>query len=292
MWMGGDGASQPTIMNEEKLLEKNAQPRFSSIAFMLEEMGISSKVVVNSLQMPMDFNYDRIYHFFHVMRHLTEFMVFAWLICLDSFLFMVTFLPVRFLSSLLRHLSNFFRRLLLRPVKSRDMAFWVIWKADCFRIMLISITVGLLAVYVQLTQHYHWIRMQSTFKLYVIFNILQVFDRLGCSFGDDLLNTFFNNLLSSGSSTLLYLKKEASIIRWIKESILTPCVVLAYLILHSYVLVIHAVALNVAINSNDSSLIVLLVSSNFVEIKGSAFKNYDKKNLFQIAASGTLSAYI
>lgn len=38
---------------------------------------------------------------------------------------------------------------------------------------------------------YHSIRGQSAIKLYVIFNVLEVFDKLCCSFGLDLLESFF-----------------------------------------------------------------------------------------------------
>lgn len=38
---------------------------------------------------------------------------------------------------------------------------------------------------------YHSIRSQSTLKLYVIFNVLEVLDKLFSSFGLDLLDTFF-----------------------------------------------------------------------------------------------------
>ena len=39
---------------------------------------------------------------------------------------------------------------------------------------------------------YHSIRSQSTLKLYVIFNVLEVMDKLFSSFGLDLLEAFFS----------------------------------------------------------------------------------------------------
>lgn len=46
------------------------------------------------------------------------------------------------------------------------------------------------------------------------------------------------------------------------------------------------IALNVAINSYDHALLTLLVSNQFVEIKGSVFKRFEKDNLFQITCAG------
>ena len=58
------------------------------------------------------------------------------------------------------------------------------------------------------------------------------------------------------------------------------------------------ISLNVAVNSYDNALLTLLVSNQFVEIKGSVFKKFEKDNLFQITCAGaclsspTLSTYM
>jgi hypothetical protein len=57
---------------------------------------------------------------------------------------------------------------------------------------------------------------------------------------------------------------------------------------HTLVMVYQMIALNVAINSYDHALLTLLVSNQFVEIKGSVFKKFEKDNLFQIMCAGTL----
>jgi hypothetical protein len=174
----------------------------------------------------------------------------------------------------------------------------ITWRADLIRIMLMIATVMFLDQFVHITQHYHWIRTQSTFKLYVIFNILQVLDRLCCFFGEDLFTALFGNMLNrffedsnpkqDENSPESENKSNVSKIRTSKlgDYSLTWVIGWIYVIFHAYVLTIHVVALTVAINSNDTSLVVLLVSSNFVEIKGSAFKRYSNENLFQLAAAG------
>lgn len=51
-------------------------------------------------------------------------------------------------------------------------------------------------------------------------------------------------------------------------------------------MVYQTIALNVAVNSYDHALLTLLVSNQFVEIKGSVFKKFEKDNLFQITCAG------
>jgi hypothetical protein len=55
---------------------------------------------------------------------------------------------------------------------------------------------------------------------------------------------------------------------------------------HSIVLFYQVVTLNVAINSHSNALLTLLLSNQFVEIKGSVFKKFERENLFQLSCSG------
>jgi hypothetical protein len=45
--------------------------------------------------------------------------------------------------------------------------------------------------YVDTSQIYHLVRGQSVIKLYVIFNMLDIFDRLAASIGQDVLDSFY-----------------------------------------------------------------------------------------------------
>lgn len=51
-------------------------------------------------------------------------------------------------------------------------------------------------------------------------------------------------------------------------------------------MVYQLISLNVAVNSYDHALLSLLVSNQFVEIKGSVFKKFEKDGLFQITCAG------
>lgn len=55
---------------------------------------------------------------------------------------------------------------------------------------------------------------------------------------------------------------------------------------HGLILIYQLTSLNVAINAYDNALLTLLLSNQFVEIKGSVFKKFEKDNLFQITCAG------
>lgn len=50
-------------------------------------------------------------------------------------------------------------------------------------------------------------------------------------------------------------------------------------------------SLNVAVNSYDHALLTLLVSNQFVEIKGCVFKKFEKDNLFQITCADVVERF-
>lgn len=58
------------------------------------------------------------------------------------------------------------------------------------------------------------------------------------------------------------------------------------IVLHCIVMVYQLISLNVAVNSYDNALLSLLISNQFVEIKGSVFKKFEKDGLFQITCAG------
>lgn len=60
----------------------------------------------------------------------------------------------------------------------------------------------------------------------------------------------------------------------------------SFLVAHTMVLFFQMVTLNVAVNSYSNALLTLLISNQFVEIKGSVFKKFEKENLFQLSCSG------
>lgn len=60
---------------------------------------------------------------------------------------------------------------------------------------------------------------------------------------------------------------------------------------HTLVMIYQMICLNVAVNSYDHALLSLLVSNQFVEIKGSVFKKFEKDNLFQITCADIVERF-
>ena len=110
----------------------------------------------------------------------------GYFICLDSFLYNFTILPLRILLSLLALLHQGVCRLVLRrPLRNP----WLpCFPSDLLRGLLLAI-VCLALQQIDASRVYHSIRGQSIIKLYVIFNVFEVFDKLCCSFGLDILES-------------------------------------------------------------------------------------------------------
>ena len=53
-------------------------------------------------------------------------------------------------------------------------------------------------------------------------------------------------------------------------------------VFHAVLVLFEATTLNVAFNSHNKVLLTIMMANNFVEIKGTVFKKYDKNNLFQV----------
>lgn len=68
-------------------------------------------------------------------------------------------------------------------------------------------------------------------------------------------------------------------------------IAILYVICHTLILFYQVVTLNVAINSHNNALLTLLVSNQFVEIKGSVFKKFQKDNLFHLSCSDIVERF-
>jgi transmembrane anterior posterior transformation protein 1 len=66
---------------------------------------------------------------------------------------------------------------------------------------------------------------------------------------------------------------------------------LVYVGIHAALLLVWVVTLNVAINTQNNALLTLLISNNFVELKGAVFKSYKVQNIFQIACSDAVERF-
>jgi hypothetical protein len=132
---------------------------------------------------------------------------------------------------------------------------------------------------------YHSIRGQAVLKLYVVLNVLEVCDKLCCSVGVDILDALFSKS-TLGSSTSEDTGSATSYARRQLKPITLFFMACGYMLLHTSVLFFQMITLNVAINFYSNALLTLLISNQFVEIKQSVFKKFERENLFQLSCSG------
>ncbi|PGH08450.1 hypothetical protein GX51_01278 [Blastomyces parvus] len=154
-------------------------------------------------------------------------------------------------------------------------------KADILKGFLMICTC-LILMYFDASRVYHWIRGQAAIKLYVIYNVLEVGDRLLSAIGQDVLECLF-------SREALERKPDG------RSKILRPfwlfIIALIYTVIHSAALFYQVITLNVAVNSYSNALITLLLSNQFVEIKSTVFKKFEKENLFQLTCADVVERF-
>uniref|UniRef100_A0A673A3A1 Transmembrane anterior posterior transformation 1a n=1 Tax=Sphaeramia orbicularis TaxID=375764 RepID=A0A673A3A1_9TELE len=190
---------------------------------------------------------ERVYTCMRIPKELEKLMIFGFFLCMDAFLYVFTLLPLRVLLALLRLLTLGYR--LLQPAQVCDMLKGLILVL-CFSMM-----------------HY------SVIKLYIIYICG---DRLFSSFGQDILDALYWTATEPKEP-----KRDS-----IGSSLTSLCSLLClYPFLHAILIMVQASTLNVAFNSHNKSLLTIMMSNNFVEIKGSVFKKFEKNNLFQMSNS-------
>ena len=194
---------------------------------------------------------------------------FGFWISVDSFLYTLTMLPLRFVYSTGLLVIWVLQRLTGR-VGSGPFTFHRHNSYHLIQASVIYTICKYVLVPIDVSVLYHWIRSQSMVKLYLLVAIVEVFDRLMCSLGQDCLDSLYWNTTRRPRSSRL---------------IVSALVVLVYTGLHSFLLFVHVATLNVAMNSDDQALLSLLIGGNFAEIKSTVFKKYNKATLFKITAS-------
>ncbi|KAJ1968617.1 hypothetical protein H4R35_006378 [Dimargaris xerosporica] len=82
---------------------------------------------------------------------------------------------------------------------------------------------------------------------------------------------------------------------YVQPALTSPgfCVIIAvvYMFVHSMILFYYIVALNVTINLYIYSLLTLLLSNQFADIKSNVFKWFDKENVIQICSSDIIKRF-
>jgi hypothetical protein len=232
-------------------------------------------------------NQAHIDNFFMVPYNLESLIFLGFFICLDAFLYVITYLPIRVIFSLYllgsfcytQITAKYFSAVLPNLIPSgvppskggrvRNIRFHRTQGYDIMRGAMFA--VGCVALrQIDMSQVYHFIRGQSMIKLYVLTSMLEIFDKLLSSFGQDAFDalhwhTRFNPLSFKLAITFF--------------------MVTCYVSLHSVVYFLHVATLTVVINSVDSALFTVLILNNFTELKAFILKKFDCNNLFQLACS-------
>lgn len=224
---------------------------------------------------------DNVFNFARVPFKVEQILFHGFFMCLDSLLFMVTYLPMRIVRAmaLLLYsvvLKSWSEKAYAKIRKHPELGFHRTQFYDLVRGVLLIIALYTL-LQMQMSKIYHFIRGQDFMKLYVIFNMLDIFDRLFCTFGQDIVDSLY--------WAIRYTPRKLGAI----TSRFVIC--LLYTIAHSFLYFLRVITLNAAINSESSSLLTILISNNFVELKGSVFKRYAQQNLFQITCSDIVERF-
>ncbi|CAO3621335.1 unnamed protein product [Cunninghamella blakesleeana] len=261
----------------------STRPSMSFWDYLMDELTVSD------FDTSQEIKRERITNFLAVPGALEKMMGFGFVVCLDSFLYTFTILPLRF-GLALYHLFLYIYTSLqvwwkkegsytrLRPSEKCDLLKGIIIIITC--IFMSNLDPSRL---------YHSIRGQAVLKLYVIFNALEIFDKLCCSVGVDILDALFSKSTlgrppAGDINAANYAKRHLKPI----TLFLLACV---YMFLHTSTLFFQMITLNVAINFYSNALLSLLISNQFVEIKQSVFKKFERENLFQLSCSDIVERF-
>ncbi|KAM0867034.1 hypothetical protein ACQ4PT_042267 [Festuca glaucescens] len=208
---------------------------------------------------------QRVYNtMFHVPWRCERLIVAGFFVCLDSFLSLLTIMPARIVMTVWRVLKT---RQFLRP-NAADLSDY-----GCFIVLALGVA-SLQMIDISLI--YHVIRGQGTIKLYVVYNVLEIFDKLCQSFGEDVLQVLFNS--AEGLSTCSTDNATFELMRFL----LDEAIAVVAFVVHSFVLLVQAITLSTCIIAHNNALLALLVSNNFAEIKSNVFKRVSKENLHNL----------
>jgi len=168
-----------------------------------------------------------------------------------------------------------------RRTKSTPSTLLPSHKADILKGLLVIASCFVLMRF-DASRMYHGIRGQSAIKLYVIYNVLEVCDRLLSAVGQDVLECLFSRETLDRNPN-----GRSKVLRPLGMFVLA----LVYTVAHATALFYQVITLNVAVNSYSNALLTLLMSNQFVEIKGTVFKKFEKENLFQITCADVVERF-
>ncbi|EMR11331.1 hypothetical protein PNEG_00360 [Pneumocystis murina B123] len=219
-----------------------------------------------------------------VPKELEKVLLFGWFICLDTLMYFFTISPLRFIKVLYKIFKNNFllvwENKIYRDKICRESNIKSSEKIDFLEGFLILGTCVILQR-LDASRIYHNIRGQATIKLYVIYNVLEIGDRLLSAFGQDVIESFFSKVSNREGSTKHY---------YLNLSLYFILALIAN-VLHTTMLFYQVMTLNVTVNSYSNALLTLLISNQFVEIKGTIFKKFENENMLQMTLADIVERF-
>lgn len=214
--------------------------------------------------------YEQLANMTKIPFYLEKFIAFGLLVCLNLFLTLFTLVPLKICivsSSALAECAagaSF-------PALTRKLHFV---KRDIIILFLITASIVILGLpALEVSRLYHDIRGQAHIKLYVMFGVLEVADKLLSSLNHEVFIALVGIPMTNTS--------PASLGRFV----FFLFIALFFSACHSYVLIYQSVSLHVAANSYSNALLALLLSNQFSELKSAVFKKFEREGLFQITMS-------
>lgn len=210
-------------------------------------------------------------NFVRVPIKMESFMFLGFFICLDVFLHTLTFLPIRCILSfylLGNDLINYVSMNASNVSKSYQFH-----RNNLYDLMKGLLLVGgcIILCFLDMSRLYHLIRGQTLIKLYVFSSMLEMFDRLLSSFGQDAFTSLYSQTRNEPREKMALFKSFI--------------VVYFYVVIHSILYFIQTAALTVAINSSDQAFLTVVLLNNFTEVKSFVFKKFDKRTLFKLSCA-------
>lgn len=206
---------------------------------------------------------ERVYNFLlYVPYQLERVMLMGSLLCLDSFLGILTTLPWRCFSA-------------LKAVRSSTAGARSFQGSQLFDLLSLALLLLNVAAVRMINPGlvYYWMKdITSQFlKIQVVFSALEIFDKILGNFGVDVLEAL------SGTCTLVS-SGTGSVWQLLSDFLIAACISG----FHTVVLMCQALVFAVAMNSKKNALLALLIASNFVEIKGTVYKRMDTNKLWSL----------
>lgn len=135
--------------------------------------------------------------------------------------------------------------------------------------LTLCVCVGFALSFIDQSWIYHTIRGRSMVKLFVLYNMLYVLERLCAAYSAESFKP----------------KNDSSL------NLVTSVRSFAYLLVHAFIIVLQISTLNASINSNDASAVAIVTSSNFLELRSSVMKRFSVQNVFQIGCADVVERF-